>query len=107
VLLEVELALEGVVDRLDHLPQRLEQPLASPPGFALAGRTQQPHTKLGRDVLELAAVVVAVGHQHLPWPGGHQLRLDRQQVHQHLAVDGACPGQREGDRQAVQGADQV
>jgi hypothetical protein len=51
-----------------------------PLGFALAGRPQQPHAQLGQAVLELAAVIVLVGHQHLPWPAGHQIRLGRQQL---------------------------
>ncbi|GAA3372525.1 hypothetical protein GCM10020367_27780 [Streptomyces sannanensis] len=34
MLFEVELSLEGLVDRLDDLPQRLEQGSAGPPGCA-------------------------------------------------------------------------
>jgi hypothetical protein len=37
VLFEVELAFEGVVDRFDDLPERLEEPRAGPVAFALAG----------------------------------------------------------------------
>src|SRR6266704_4780915 len=43
VAFQVELAFEGVVDRLDDLPQRAEQVRAGPVGFALASRTQQPY----------------------------------------------------------------
>ena len=107
VALQVELAFEGLVDRLDELPQRAEQVRTGPLGLALAGRPQQPHAQPGQDRLELAAVVVLVGQQRLPRPGGHQFRLDCQQVHQHLALVGLGAGQREGDREAVQGADQV
>jgi hypothetical protein len=107
VALQVELALEGVVDRLDQLPQRLEQVRSGPLGFALAGWPQQPHAQLGQERLELAAVVVLVGQQRLSGSGGHHLRLDRQQVHQHLALVGLGAGKREGDREAMQGADKV
>ncbi|GAU70575.1 hypothetical protein SSP35_20_00710 [Streptomyces sp. NBRC 110611] len=41
VSFQVELALEGLVDRLDGLPQRLEQVRSGPRGLALAGRSQQ------------------------------------------------------------------
>jgi hypothetical protein len=34
---QVQLGLEGLVDRLDQLPQRLEQPRSGPRGLALAG----------------------------------------------------------------------
>ena len=37
VAFEVELALEGGVDRFDDLPQRLEELGAGPLGFAFAG----------------------------------------------------------------------
>ena len=42
VSFEVELAFEGLVDRLDGLAQRLEQVRAGAFGLALAGRAQQP-----------------------------------------------------------------
>ena len=38
---QVKLPLEGPVDRLDHLPQRLEQVLSGAAGLALADRAQQ------------------------------------------------------------------
>ena len=41
VLFEVELSFEGVVDRLDHLPQRLEQVGSRARRLAGAGRPQQ------------------------------------------------------------------
>ena len=41
VAFEVELALVGVVDRLDGLAQRLEEPGAGSFGLAFAGRAQQ------------------------------------------------------------------
>jgi hypothetical protein len=39
---EVELALEGLIDRFDGLAQGLEQVRAGAFVFALAGRAQQP-----------------------------------------------------------------
>ena len=42
VAIEVELALEGLIDRFDGLAQRLEQVRAGAFVFALAGRVQQP-----------------------------------------------------------------
>jgi hypothetical protein len=41
VLFEVELDLEGVVDGLDDLAQRLEEPGSGPRGPALAGGAEQ------------------------------------------------------------------
>ena len=42
VAFEVELALEGLIDRFDGLAQGLEQERARAFVFALAGRAQQP-----------------------------------------------------------------
>src|SRR3954468_4798443 len=55
VLFEVELALEGVVDRLDHLPEGFEELRSRPVGLALAGRAQQSHPGVGQGRLELVA----------------------------------------------------
>jgi hypothetical protein len=60
VLFEIELALEGVVDRLDDLAQWLEQAGARAVGFALAGWTQQLDVGFGQRRLELGAEVVLV-----------------------------------------------
>jgi hypothetical protein len=71
-----------------------------------AGRNSRTPSA-ARPSLELAAVVVLVGHQDLSWPQGHQLRLDRQELGQHLAVHGVGTGQRKGDREPMAGAHQV
>ncbi len=105
--LEVELTLEGLVDRLDDLPQWLEQLRSWPLGLAVAGRPQQPDAQVGQLLLEVAAEVVLVADQCLALPLGGELRLDGEKVQQRLALVGLGPGQREGDRQALQGADQV
>src|SRR5919106_1004443 len=52
---QVELALEGVVDRLDDLPQRLEELAAGPWALALAGRSEQVQAGVGELSLEPAA----------------------------------------------------
>ena len=57
---EVELALEGLIDRFDGLTQGLEQARAGAFGLALAGRAQQPQPLCGQGGLELGAVVVPV-----------------------------------------------
>src|SRR5216684_8741362 len=60
VLLEVELAFEGVVDGLDDLAERLEVLPAGGLGLALAGGPEQDHPGAGELVLEVAAVVALV-----------------------------------------------
>jgi hypothetical protein len=45
VLFEVELPLEALVDRLDDLPQRLEQFSSESLRLTLAGRPQQPEVQ--------------------------------------------------------------
>jgi hypothetical protein len=57
--------------------------------------------------LEPAAVVVLVSEQGLAGSGGHQGRVGGQDAQQHLALGGLGAGQREADRQALAGADQV
>jgi hypothetical protein len=69
VLFEVELPLEGLVDRLDDLPQRLEQGFAGALPFALAGWPQQLDALLGKFVFEGAAEVVLVADQRVAFPG--------------------------------------
>src|SRR6266542_3350010 len=107
VAFQVELAFEGVVDRLDDLPQRAEQVRAGPVGFALASRAQQPHALLGQRGFERAAEVVLVGDEGLVGPGGQQGRVGGKDAQQDLPFVGLGAGKREADRQAVQRADQV
>jgi hypothetical protein len=52
---EIELTLEGVVDRFDDLPQRFEAPGTGSFGFAFAGRAQQVQSGLGECGFEVAA----------------------------------------------------
>jgi hypothetical protein len=60
VPLEVELALECLVDRFDDLAQRLEQAGAGAFGLAVTGGAQQMRAGAGEGGLEVAAVVVLV-----------------------------------------------
>src|SRR4051812_47216397 len=65
VAFEVELALEGFVDRLDDLPQRLEEICARPLPFAFARWPQQLGALIGEFAFEGAAEVVLVADQSL------------------------------------------
>ncbi|MDP9841063.1 hypothetical protein J2853_000274 [Streptosporangium lutulentum] len=65
---QIELAFQGLVDRFDHLPQRLEQRSTGPRGFVFAGRPQKVHTVLGQLLLEGSAVVVLIGDEGLTRP---------------------------------------
>ena len=103
VSFEVELAFEGVVDRFDDLAQWFEEAGAGSVGFALAGRAQQLDAELGQGGFELAAVVVLVRDQRLPDPSG-QVRIAGEDVEQGVAFVGLGAGERETDRQPVQGA---
>src|SRR3982751_6571542 len=107
VLFEVELALEGVINRLDHLPEGFEELRSRPVGLALAGRAQQSHPGVGQGRLELVAVVVLVRDHDLAAPLAGQCRVGVQDAEESLALVGFCPGQREADRQAAPGAQQV
>src|SRR6266849_1885275 len=52
VAFEVELPLECVVDRLDDLAERLEEPGSGPVGLALAGRAEQANLAVGEGGFE-------------------------------------------------------
>jgi hypothetical protein len=107
VLFEVELSVEGFVDGLDGLPQRLEQGSAGSLPFALAAWPQQLDALLGTFVFEGAAEVVPVADQCLAFPGGEEVRFGREEVQRGLVLVGLGVGRGEGDGQAVEGAQQV
>jgi hypothetical protein len=65
VCFEVELTVEGVVDRLDDLAQWFEELAAGSFGFAFAGRAQQDDAQFGQGGFEVPAEVVLVGDQGL------------------------------------------
>jgi hypothetical protein len=85
---EIELPLEGVVDRLDDLPQWLEEAGAGPFGLTLAGWTQQLQPGVGEFGLEPAPVVVLVRDHDLPAPPGGQLGVGVEDPEQGLAFVG-------------------
>ena len=72
MLFEVELSFECVEDRLDRLAQWFEELAAGSFGFALSGAAQEPDAGAGDGGLEVAAVVVLVRQQDLPWSGRGQ-----------------------------------
>src|SRR5215469_12499468 len=72
VAFEVELPLEGVVDRFDDLPQWLEEPGTGPRGLAAAGRAEQAHPAVGQGDLKAGAVVVLVPDDGLAGPARGQ-----------------------------------
>lgn len=104
---QVKLAFEGLIDRFDGLPQRLEQRCTRPFGLTLASRAQQAQTRLGQCRFELAAEIVLVADQCLSWPAGGQGGVGVEDLQQGLALVGFRAGQREPDRQSTQRADQV
>ena len=101
VLFEVELALEGVVDRLDDLPQWFEELGAGPFGLTFAGRAQQVQPGLGELGLERGAEVVLVRDHDLSDPPGGQLGVGVEDPQQGLALVGLRTGQGDPDRQTV------
>ena len=97
MLFEIELSLEGVEDRLDGLAEWFEEPAACSFGFALTGAAQQLDAGVGDGGLEVAAEVVLVCEQDLPWSGGGQGGVIVEQVEQDLAFVGLGAGERVPD----------
>ena len=102
---EIELALEGVVDRLDDLAQGLEEPGPGPWCLAGLGRAEQGGTALGAEGLELGGRIPLVGQDHLARTDEAGLHLE--EVPGHLAFVGLGVGQGKGDRQPGRGAHQM
>src|SRR3954453_14580790 len=65
VALEVELAFEGVVDRLDDLAERFEEAGAGSGSFVSEGGAQQSGAVAGEEALELGGGVALVGDEGL------------------------------------------
>ena len=72
-----------------------------------AGRAQQCELLRGEGGFELRAVILAVGDEGLPRPGGGQGGVGGQDAEQGLAFVGFGAGQREPDGEAAEGGDQV
>src|SRR6266508_2669018 len=104
VAFEIELALEGVVDRLDELAQRFEE--GSTGTWLLGGscRSQKGGAMVGEETLELGAGVALVGQDGLAGPGGEQVGVGLEQVTGDLALVDLGVRQRERDRQPGGGA---
>ena len=107
VLFQVELAFEGVVDRLDDLAERLEQAGRRPARARLCGRAAAADRRSGKDSLEIRAVVVLVTDQGLRRAAGEQARIGGEHASSTCALIGFRAGQGEGHGQALQGAHQV
>src|SRR3954470_23177885 len=85
VQFQVELAFEGVVDRLDQLPDRRQQSLAGT-GRAVAQRGAQQVRAAGvQIVVQLGGDVALVGQQQQAGAFGEQVGIGVQDAHQHLA----------------------
>ena len=91
VVFQVELGHEGVVDRLDDLPERLEVAVCGPWFLALAGRAQQLDVGVGERCFERLPVAVLVRHQLLLRPRGNQIRVGCEHAEQHLAFAALAP----------------
>jgi hypothetical protein len=107
VQLQIQLALGGVVDRLDQLADRGQQRLAGTGGAVAVGRAQQCRAAVGQVAVEFGGGVALVGDDQQPWPGGEQMPVAVEHGHQHLALVELGMRQRPGDRQPGRGADQV
>src|SRR5579863_5684175 len=107
VALQVELALKGLVHRLDDLAKRLEEPSTGPGSLALHRRAEKAGAVLVQEDLELGASVALVGEDDLALSLSKQPGVGLEQVSEHLALVGLGVSEREGDRQPRRGADKV
>ena len=88
VSFEIELAFEGVVDRLDDLTQRLEEAAAGPGLFVLERRAQQPNAAFVEEGFELAAGVALVGDDGLTGSAREELGFDLEEIARDVAFIG-------------------
>lgn len=95
-------AFQGVEDRLDGLPQRLEEPGVQTFQLAFAGRADEPDAGLGQLVLEVASVLAFVAQQ---CRAGHLSAVE--QRGRGMPFVGLRAGERPRDRQLVEGGHQV
>jgi hypothetical protein len=85
VQLQVQLALEGVVDRFDELADRCQQLLAGTGCAVAVGRAHQLHTAGVQAVIEFGGGLAPVGDQQQPRSGGEQMGVVVEHGHEHLA----------------------
>src|SRR5271157_2701076 len=76
--LQVELALEGVVDRFDELTQGLQESASLARRLAFPGGSDEVGVMRVEEGLELGAGVALAGEDRLPGAGRQQVRLDRE-----------------------------
>lgn len=105
VAFQVELDLQGRIDQLDELAQRLEEATGAAVAIATVGGSDELDAVPGQEVLELLGAIPLVGQDPLARP--KQGRLGLQQIPGHLAFVDLRVGQGEGDRQSCGGADEV
>ena len=98
VQFEIELALEGVVDRLDQLPDRFEQVFAGS-GCAVAIRgPQQHHAAVGEEGIEFAGDAALVSDDRELGPVAGESGVVVGHGHEDLAFVKLRVGQRPRDR---------
>src|SRR5579863_633019 len=105
--LQVELALQGVVHRLDDLAERLQESRTGARGFTGHLRADERRVVLAQERLELGAPIPLVGHDDLARALSEQTRLALEQVTQHLALVVFRVGEGEGHRQTLRRADEM
>src|ERR1035437_5699523 len=107
VSFQVELAFQGLIDRLDHLTEWLQESRPWSRSLALLRRTDESRTLGGQEALELGTGIALVGQDDLTRSIGEQILVDLEQVSGHFSlVDlGIC--QCEGNLKTGRGADQM
>src|SRR5665213_2030689 len=107
VSLQVQLAFQGLVDRLDELAERLQEPCSGPRSLSSLRRSDESCSPGGQEALELGAGVALVGQDDLARSVGEQILVDLEQVTGHLTLVDLRIGQCEGDRKTGRRAHQV
>lgn len=102
---EAELALEGVVDRLDPLPDSAEVAVAGV--LVAAVRAQHPHAECGDLGFDVAPGQALVGQHRGARAQQAGLHGDGQQVQAHVAFAELGIGQAPGDGHPVRRGEQV
>ncbi len=105
--LQIELAFEGVVDRLDELADLLEYRLAVALDFGFARRAQQLDALSGQGRFESGRGEALVGDQQDLPAVGDQVGVDLQHRRQDFPLAHFGVGQRPQDRHSGRGAHQV
>src|SRR5450759_3643925 len=76
VSFQVELAFQGLVDRLDELPEGLQEPCSRARGLTLLGRTDEVCSLGGEEAFELGTGVALVGQDDLARSVDEQIPFD-------------------------------